>query len=134
MKAIYLKHEQQSDSSFEILHSFILSSGCIFIGHGLSQDFRMINICVPPNQIIDTAEIYHLPNQRYISLRYLTNFVLNRDMQQEVHDSIEDARAAHELYNKSLNLKQEGKFNEYIAELYARGHLSQFKLGIGTNK
>lgn len=53
-------------------------------------------------------------------------------MQQEVHDSIEDARAAHELYNKSLNLKQEGKFNEYIIELYARGHLTQFKLGIAN--
>jgi PAB-dependent poly(A)-specific ribonuclease subunit 2 len=92
----------------------------------------MINICIPPNQIIDTAEIYHQPNQRYISLRYLTNFVLNRDMQQEVHDSIEDARAAHELYYKSLNLKQEGKFNEYIIELYARGHLTQFKLGIAN--
>lgn len=100
----------------------------------MSQDFRVINICIPPNQIIDTAEIYHQPNQRYISLRYLTNFVLNRDMQQEVHDSIEDARAAHDLYTKSLKLKQEGKFNEYITELYARGHLTQFKLGIGANK
>ena len=71
--------------------------------------------------------------QRYISLRYLTNFVLNRDMQQEVHDSIEDAWAAHQLYKKSLDLKQEGKFNEYLNELYARGHLTQFKLGIGNN-
>ncbi len=108
--------------------------GCIFVGHGLSQDFRVINICIPPNQIIDTAEIYHQPNQRYISLRYLTNFVLGRDMQQEVHDSIEDARAAHELYIKALNLKKEGKFNEYLIDLYATGHTTQFKLGVETGK
>ena len=93
----------------------------------------MINICIPPNQIIDTAEIYHQPNQRYISLRYLTNFVLGRDMQQEVHDSIEDAKAAHELYIKALNLKKEGKFNEYLTCLYAKGHKTQFKLGVGTD-
>ena len=104
--------------------------GCIFVGHGLSQDFRIINICIPPNQIIDTAEIYHQFNQRYISLRYLTNFVLGRDMQQEVHDSIEDARAANELYRKALSLKHDGKFDEYLMNLYAHGHSTQFKLGI----
>ena len=94
----------------------------------------MINISVPPNQVIDTAEIYHQPNQRYISLRYLTNSVLGRDMQQEVHDSIEDARAAHELYIKALTLKKEGKFNEYLIDLYATGHTNQFKLGVENGK
>eukprot|EP00571_Detonula_confervacea_P008660 CAMPEP_0172317850 /NCGR_PEP_ID=MMETSP1058-20130122/33035_1 /TAXON_ID=83371 /ORGANISM="Detonula confervacea, Strain CCMP 353" /LENGTH=1651 /DNA_ID=CAMNT_0013032517 /DNA_START=344 /DNA_END=5299 /DNA_ORIENTATION=+ len=104
--------------------------GCIFVGHGLTQDFRVINICIPPNQIIDTAEIFHQPNQRYISLRYLTNYVLGRDMQQEVHDSIEDARAAHELYIKALGLKREGIFDDYLMQLYSHGHRTQFKLGV----
>ena len=108
--------------------------GCIFVGHGLSQDFRILNICIPPNQIIDTAEIFHQPNQRYISLRYLTNYVMGRDMQQEVHDSIEDARAAYELYAKALSLKMEGKLDEYLMQLYAHGHKSQFKLGVVNNK
>ncbi len=111
-----------------------LYRGCIFVGHGLSQDFRVINICIPSNQIIDTAEIFHQPNQRYISLRYLTNFVLGRDMQQEVHDSIEDARAAHELYMKAVSLKKEGKFDEYLIDLYATGHTNQFRLGVETCK
>ena len=102
------------------------------MGHGLSQDFRVINICIPPNQIIDTAEIFHQPNQRYISLRYLTNYVLGRDMQQEVHDSIEDAKAAYELYNTALELKKAGKFEEYLMQLYSHGHKTQFKLGVAT--
>lgn len=102
----------------------------MFVGHGLSQDFRVINICVPPNQIIDTSVIYHQPNQRYISLRYLTNYVLGRDMQQEVHDSIEDARAAHELYVKALSLKSEGIFDDFLIGLYTHGHKTQFKLGV----
>jgi PAB-dependent poly(A)-specific ribonuclease subunit 2 len=51
-------------------------------------------------------------------------------MQQEVHDSIEDARAAYELYRKALILKKEGTFDEYLTALYAHGHSTQFKLGI----
>ena len=108
----------------------LMERGCIFVGHGLSQDFRVINICIPPNQIIDTAVIYHQPNQRYISLRYLTNYVLGRDMQQEVHDSIEDSKAAYELYIKAMDLKREEKFDEYLMKLYDHGHSTQFKLGL----
>lgn len=93
-----------------------------------SQDFRVINISIPPNQIIDTTEIYHQPNQRYISLRFLCNYVLDRDMQQEVHDSVEDARASYELYKIALNLKSEGKFDEFLVQVYAEGHKTQFKI------
>ncbi len=104
--------------------------GCIFVGHGLREDFRVINISVPPSQIIDTSLIYHQPNQRYISLRYLTNYVLGRDMQQEIHDSIEDARAAYDLYTKALDLREQRKFDEYLAGLYSHGHRTQFKLRV----
>jgi PAB-dependent poly(A)-specific ribonuclease subunit 2 len=112
----------------------LMERGCLFVGHGLSQDFRVINICIPPHQIIDTAVIYHQPNQRFISLRYLTNYVLGRDMQQEVHDSVEDARAAHELYKKALTLKSGNKFGEYLVDLYTHGHRTQFKLGVFDEK
>jgi hypothetical protein len=93
-----------------------------------NQDFRILNISIPPNQIIDTAEIYHQPNQRYISLRYLTNYVVGCEWQQDVHDSVEDAKAAYDLYNKALSLKSQGKLDEFLVTLYADGHKSQFKL------
>jgi len=129
-----LMKKTSNPSYITFIYPFIVNRGCIFVGHGLSQDFRVINICIPPNQIIDTAEIYHQLNQRYISLRFLTNYVLGRDMQQEVHDSIEDAKAAYELYNKALMLKDEGKFDEYLQQVYTDGHRTQFKLGVNHDK
>ncbi len=42
----------------------LLDSGCVFIGHGLKKDFRTINILVPPEQVIDTVDIYRLEGQR----------------------------------------------------------------------
>jgi len=56
----------------------LVERGCIFVGHGLQQDFWTANLVVPASQIIDTVEIYHKPAQRFISLRFLTNFVLKR--------------------------------------------------------
>ena len=93
-----------------------------------AQDFRILNISVPPNQIIDTAEIYHQLNQRYISLRYLTNYVLGCDMQQEVHDSVEDAKAAYDLYRKALDMKSKGEFDEFVMKLYSEGNRAQWKI------
>jgi PAB-dependent poly(A)-specific ribonuclease subunit 2 len=108
----------------------LVERGCIFVGHGLSGDFWTANLAVPENQIIDTVEIYHKPAHRYVSLRFLTNFVLKRDMQQDVHDSLEDARAAMELYQTSIALKQQGKFDMLLDDLYEYGQKADWKLGI----
>ncbi len=71
---------------------FLADRGCKFLGHGLAKDFRIINIWVPPDQVIDTVEIFHLPGQRKLSLRFLASCLLSASIQTETHCSIEDAK------------------------------------------
>lgn len=108
----------------------LVERGCIFVGHGLQQDFWTANVAVPASQIIDTVDIYHKPAQRYISLRFLTNFVLKRDMQQDVHDSVDDALTAFELYKKAIELKKSGDFERVLDELYEYGRKHDWRLGV----
>lgn len=124
------KHRIISTRNAYLQLRYLLDQGCIFVGHGLKQDFRTVNLVVPPNQILDTVKIYHLPGRRYVSLRFLANFVFGRDMQQDTHDSVEDARAAYELYCKALEWKKEGIWEKSLQELYAYGEKTSWKLGM----
>ncbi|KAJ1468981.1 hypothetical protein T484DRAFT_1853449, partial [Baffinella frigidus] len=80
-----------------------------FVGHGLNNDFRIINIYVPPEQIVDTVNLYHLPNRRKIALRFLSYLLLGQNIQADIHDSIEDARTALLLYQYYQKLTAEGR-------------------------
>ncbi|KAH8583488.1 PAN2 family 3 5 exonuclease [Cryptosporidium sp. chipmunk genotype I] len=107
---------------------FLVDAGVVFIGHALPSDFKIINIYVPPFQIIDTVEIYRLPDERYISLKFLAKFVLNKNIQTEVHDSIVDAKTALELFLKHLSLKKSGSWNDFLSFLYSKGHSIDWKI------
>jgi PAB-dependent poly(A)-specific ribonuclease subunit 2 len=114
--------------SFRAPNKFSFCRGCKFVGHGLRQDFLTVNLFVPPCQIIDTVDIYRMENRRYISLRFLVNYLLGRDMQIEIHDSIEDSKAANELYLKALELKEKGNFEETLRHIYERGQQIDWKV------
>ncbi|KAI8829400.1 ubiquitin carboxyl-terminal hydrolase-domain-containing protein [Chytriomyces cf. hyalinus JEL632] len=106
----------------------LVDSGCIFVGHGLKKDFRTINIIVPPEQIIDTVDIFFIKErQRKLSLRFLAWSLLRSDIQQDTHDSIEDARAALLLYKKYLALTKEGTFEQVLDAIYEEGRKYNFK-------
>ncbi|EMD34423.1 hypothetical protein CERSUDRAFT_117294 [Gelatoporia subvermispora B] len=100
----------------------LVDRGCIFIGHGLSKDFRIINIFVPPEQVIDTVDLWFLKNrQRRLSLRFLAWFVLKENIQTDTHDSIEDALSALRLYKAYHEFESEGTFDQKLEELYREG-------------
>ena len=119
----------------------LVDRGCIFIGHGLSKDFRIISeshphtridrvevnrrlldIFVPPHQVIDTVDLYYLPNrQRRLSLRFLYWFFFKRNIQTETHDSIEDALTALKLYKVHLQFEAEGNFDQQLEDIYKEG-------------
>ncbi|KAI9595833.1 ubiquitin carboxyl-terminal hydrolase-domain-containing protein [Syncephalis fuscata] len=108
----------------------LLDMGCIFVGHGLKKDFRIINMLVPSEQVIDTVDLFHLKNrQRKISLRFLAWYLLGETIQTSSHDSIEDARTALLLYKKYLELTQKGIFKPVLEEIYAEGWRRNWKVG-----
>lgn len=80
------------------------------------------DIFVPPEQVIDTVDLYFLPNrQRRLSLRFLAWFVLGENIQTDTHDSIEDALSALRLYKAYQASESAGTFDEKLDELYREG-------------
>ncbi|CAH7690962.1 PAB-dependent poly(A)-specific ribonuclease subunit 2 [Phakopsora pachyrhizi] len=110
----------------------LVDLGCIFIGHGLSKDFRIINIHVPPAQIIDTVDLYYISSrQRKLSLRLLSYLILKHDIQNAgTHDSIEDARTALQLYDIYRQLQNEGVWKEELENVYRKGREMGWKVSI----
>ncbi|OAA68024.1 pab-dependent poly-specific ribonuclease subunit [Niveomyces insectorum RCEF 264] len=106
----------------------LLNLGCKFLGHGLRQDFRVINIQVPKAQIIDTIDLFFLKTRlRKLSLAFLAWCVLKENIQLETHDSIEDARTALKLYRKYLEYEDAGILETTLQEIYREGRETNFK-------
>ncbi|ETN39586.1 uncharacterized protein HMPREF1541_05812 [Cyphellophora europaea CBS 101466] len=108
----------------------LLNLGCIFVGHGLTSDFRKANIHVPKPQQVDTQWLYLVPGKnRRLSLRYLAWAVFGEYIQEETfdetqsegHDSIEDAHMALRLWRKFQESEIKGEAEQMIEEIYRKG-------------
>ena len=84
--------------------------GKICIGHDLSQDFSVIGLTYERERTRDTVcfkplrTLAGLVSDRHPSLRNLALRLLDREIQIGCHDSLEDARAALDLYRKHENM------------------------------
>lgn len=106
----------------------LIDLGCKFLGHMIVNDFRSVNMVVPKEHIIDTGDIYYIPEkQRRLSLKYLCWYLLNKNIQEVTHDSIEDAKSTLEIYQMYLYLKEKGFFEQVLSDIYAVGQPINFK-------
>ncbi|TID12963.1 hypothetical protein CANINC_005062 [Pichia inconspicua] len=107
----------------------LLNLGCVFVGHWLSGDFRMINIYIPPAQVRDTGLCFYLKKEkRKLGLKFLAHYVLDKEVQKENHDSIEDAITSLSLYKEYLRLKETGQLESVLFKLYLEGQMNGFKV------
>lgn len=110
----------------------LVDAGCVFVGHGLKSDFRIINFVVPPEQVIDTVTMFRQGQRRLLGLRFLSHALLREDIQSETHDSIEDANAALRLYELYVRMGKGDVGGERIArvlkELYTYGYSHNWKV------
>ena len=100
---------------------YLIEKKCVFVGHGLNNDFRVLNVVVPPEQARDTLDLFWVKGQRKLSLRFLSSVLLQEDIQGRVHDSIQDAKAALELYKLYIELDKTRKLDETLKRLYLEG-------------
>ncbi len=107
----------------------LLQIGVIFVGHGLANDFRAINIQVPEDQVRDTLILYSKKEvKRKLGLKFLTYMILGKNVQTGNHNSIEDARSALDLYDKYLELVKENKLKDELDRVYLEGARTGFKV------
>jgi len=112
---------------------YLVEVGVTFIGHGLNKDFNELNLFVRKEQIIDTVNLFHLPRKRLVSLRFLAWYFLKKRIQEDFHDSIEDARTALHLYKKYMEITANGrKTQEFrmtiLRALYDEGGKLEWKV------
>jgi PAB-dependent poly(A)-specific ribonuclease subunit 2 len=128
-----LNRETSPHAPISLKHAYkklwlLLNLGCVFVGHSLANDFRTINMHVPKAQVVDTSHLFFLPDfKRKLNLKFLAWCVLKEQIQQDTHDSIEDAETALKLWRKYQEFVDAGVLEAMLSDIYATGSQVKFK-------
>lgn len=76
---------------------------------------------MPREQVIDTVDLYHLQGQRKVSLKFLAWYLLKREIQTDMHSSVEDSQTALLLYWLYKDAQRQGRFGNMIEDVYDAG-------------
>ncbi|KAL7770324.1 hypothetical protein CFE70_000257 [Pyrenophora teres f. teres 0-1] len=131
-----LSRETSPHAPVSLKHAYkklwlLLNLGCVFVGHSLANDFRTINIHVPKNQVVDTSNLWFKPDfKRKLNLKFLAWCVLKESIQEDTHDSIEDATTALKLWRKWQEFEDAGVLEQMLNDVYAKGSLSNNAAGV----
>uniref|UniRef100_A0A7E4UXS8 Exonuclease domain-containing protein n=1 Tax=Panagrellus redivivus TaxID=6233 RepID=A0A7E4UXS8_PANRE len=98
---------------------YLVENQNIFVGHALHNDFRILNIYIPADQIIDTCLLYRLEGKQCLSLRGLVDHVFGESIQTTQHDSVEDAMSALRLYKKyKTQTEEKANITSWLRDIY----------------
>jgi PAB-dependent poly(A)-specific ribonuclease subunit 2 len=128
-----LNRETSPHAPVSLKHAYkklwlLLNLGCVFVGHSLANDFRTINIHVPKSQVVDTSNLFFKPDfKRKLNLKFLAWCVLKEKIQEDTHDSIEDATTALKLWRKYQEFVDAGVLEQMLNDIYATGSQVKFK-------
>ena len=105
----------------------LLNLGCVFVGHGLGKDFLEVNMHVPKEQIVDTANLFQQrDNHRRLRLALLSELLLSEEVQTGNHDSVEDARTALRLWRKYQEFDDAGIVDRIVNKVYRDARKTDF--------
>ncbi|KAJ4371394.1 poly(A)-specific ribonuclease [Neocucurbitaria cava] len=128
-----LNRETSPHAPISLKHAYkklwlLLNLGCVFVGHSLANDFRTINIHVPKSQVVDTSNLFFKSDfRRKLNLKFLAWCVLKEKIQEDTHDSIEDATTALKLWRKHQEFVDAGVLEQMLNDIYATGSQMRFK-------
>ncbi|XP_006822804.1 apoptosis-enhancing nuclease-like [Saccoglossus kowalevskii] len=117
------EHIQRGLPFFQVQnHVQQLIDGKILIGHALHNDLQALHLRHPFEQIADTSKCVHLrrlvgmETSTPISLKRLSKQLLHRTIQQGEHCSLEDARAAMDLFKISKNKNTDVHLKSFMTD------------------
>ncbi|XP_050352115.1 RNA exonuclease 4-like [Nymphalis io] len=93
--------ENGKDFSFVKNKVANLIQGCILVGHSLHFDLEVLGLSHPESRRRDLAKYDRLMrNGQPVALWKLAKIYLGRNVQEDKHDSVEDAKACMDIYLK----------------------------------